>query len=100
MWWAPRRTLGRPSALPTLPFLHPTPSRNEQRGRLGRFAQRVQINIFIKPVHRSTAGPKAQAWDIVIQPVKPRVSQRGEHQIGRLAAIDRIVSLAERGFWA
>jgi hypothetical protein len=38
--------------------LHPAPFRDEQRGGLGRFSQRVQIDIFIEAVHRGTAGPE------------------------------------------
>ena len=72
------------------PALHPAPFRDEQRGRLGGFPQRLQIDIFVEAVHRRTAGAEAQARDVVVQPVEPGVGQRGEHEVRDRAAIDRV----------
>src|ERR1700688_3733486 len=63
--WHPHR--------PSLNLLHPAPFRDEQRCRLSRLSQRVEIDIFIKAVHRRPAGAEAQARDAIVQPIKPRI---------------------------
>src|SRR6266702_7524356 len=81
-----------------LHLLHPAPLRNEQRRRLGRFAQRVQVDIFIEAVNGLAAGAKAQARDVVIQSIEPRIRQRGEDEVLDLATIHGAKGLAESGF--
>ncbi len=49
-------------------------------------------------MHRSATRSEAQARDVVVQPVEPRVGERGEHEILHRAAIDRRERLAEGGF--
>src|SRR5690349_1847825 len=53
-----------------LHLLHPAPFSNEQGRRLGRLPQRLQIDILVEAVHRRTARAKAQAWDVVVQPIE------------------------------
>src|SRR5450432_3098402 len=79
-------------------LLDAAPFRDEQRGRLGRFAQRLQIDIFVEAMHRSAAGAEAQARDVVVQPIEAGIGERGEHEILHGAAIDRIERPAERRF--
>src|SRR6266581_4132599 len=50
-----------------LRLLHTAPFRDEQRHRLGRLPQRLQIYIFVEAVDRLAAGAKAQARDIVVE---------------------------------
>src|SRR4051794_39380920 len=66
---------------PKLHLLHPAPLRDEQRGGLGGFAQRIEIDIFIKTVHRRPAGAETQARNVVVQSVKARVGECREYQI-------------------
>src|SRR5216683_6712610 len=81
-----------------LRLLQPAPFRDEQRGCLGRFAQRVEIDIFVETVHCSPAGAEAQARNVVVQSIEPRIRQRGEDQIFHGTAIDRVERRAEGGF--
>src|SRR5438309_8717967 len=92
-WASPAMRCGRQSMW-RLRLLHPAPFGDKERGGLGGFAQRVEIHIFVEAVHRRPAGAEAEARDVVVQSVEPRIRQRGERELGRVAAIDRIVGLA------
>src|SRR5262249_19636974 len=76
------------SAEITSPLLHPAPFRDEQRGRLRRLPQRVQVDIFVEAVHGLAAGAEAQARDVVVEPVEASICQRGEDEILHGAAVD------------
>src|SRR5258708_1442091 len=80
-----------------LRLLHAAPFRNEQRGCLGRFAQRVEIDIFVETVHCSPTGAEAQARNGVAQSIEPRIRQRGENEIFHGTAIHRVEVPAEPG---
>ena len=81
-----------------LRLLHPAPFRDEQRGRLGRLPQRVQFDIFVEAVHRRSRRAEAQARNVVVQSIEPRVGQRGERAVRHRAAEDRAECFCERGF--
>src|ERR1700712_4568247 len=81
---------------PILCCLHPAPFRDEERGRLGRFPQGLQLDIFVEAVHRRPAGAEAQARNVVVESVEPGVGKRGEREVLDGAAIDLGVGLAER----
>jgi hypothetical protein len=87
-----------PYAGEQLHLLHPAPFRDEQRGRFRRLPQRVQIDIFIEPVHRGATGAEAQARDVVVQAVKPGIGERCEGAVLDRTPIDRGIGLAESGF--
>src|SRR5882757_6078337 len=88
----PRGSAARRTALNRL---YPAPLRDEQCGGSGRFAQRLQIDIFVEAMHRSPTGAEAQARDVVVQPVEARVGQRREDEILHRATINRGKGLAE-----
>src|ERR1700694_502630 len=101
--WVPALRSSAKNAAPRpghadLHSLHAAPFRDEQRGGLGRLPQGVEIDIFVEAVRRSTAGAEAQARNIVVQPVEPRVGERGEHEVSHSTAIDRVERLAKRSF--
>src|SRR6187401_1464592 len=81
-----------------LHLLYPAPLRDEQRGGFGRFSQRIQVDIFVEAVDRRAAGAEAQARDIVVQAIEPRIGQSREDEVLDLAAIDSAKSLAESRF--
>jgi hypothetical protein len=39
-------------------------------------------------VHCSAAGAEAQAGNVIVQPIEPRVGKRGEREVGNAPAID------------
>src|SRR6266436_8660313 len=78
-----------------LRLLHAAPFRDEQRGCLGGFAQRLQIDIFVEAMHRRSAGAEAKARDVVVEPIEACVCQCREHEVLDGAAIDRVERLAE-----
>src|SRR5436305_14999531 len=73
-----------------LRFLCPAPFRDEQRHRLGRLLQRLQVDIFVEPVHLAAARAEAEAWNAVIESVETRVGERGEDEIFDRAAINLV----------
>src|SRR5690349_12848178 len=92
---APLPTLRELRLEPHLRLLHPAPFRDEQRHRLGRLLQRLQIDKLVEAVHLAAAGAETQARDAVVEAVKAGVGQRGEDEILDLPAIDLVEGLAE-----
>src|SRR5690349_6830845 len=79
-------------------LLQPAPFGNEQRGRLGGLPQGGEVDIFVETVQRLAARAKAQARNVVVEPVEAGVGERSEDEVLYRAAIDGRIGLAERGF--
>src|SRR6516165_306064 len=80
-----------------LGLLHSAPFGDEERGGLGRFPKRIEIDVFVEAVHRRATGTEAETRDVVVQPVEPGIGKRREHEIFNLRAVHRGKGLAEGG---
>src|SRR5258708_37384640 len=93
---APLRAAPRPGH-EKLRLLHPAPFRDEQRHRLRRLLQRLQIDEFVEAVHLAAAGAEAEARDAVVEAIEARIRECGEDEVLDRTAIDLVEGLAERG---